>query len=453
MILVRCFHSFAAAEAYEPAMTALNLMSPRPDPFSSPAYLQAFHQEEMSSSPAPELWLMLMFRGERLIGYAALKRSVTRVLGLRAAKLDWLTDHRVPSPQIVSMADDLGPVSTALCNYLLSRSGDWSLLEFQQQPPEGALATGLKRALGSAHRLRSWPNLTLWSIPIQGLDLSRYHSALSPHFRSNLSRQMRRLFAGGAVSVIEGNGESVLSELMIHYRKIVQASWKAQASGAGPLPSAPPALLSVAAMAMPLTVQLLLLDGVPVAGLVSGDHAGATYALEIVYDDGQAALAPGMAMLFFGLQRAMRIGMTRFELMGGYGYYKQRWLGQPTQTQSLQVYQRGSAWDCRRAVGDAARWWYRAPPTVVVDHNPSRRKVLAGGDTGVGGGVEAVRVPVDAGRVFPEDRLLALRESAGVHWQSGAELVAAMPFSLDPQKARAPVRRRAALASPTAPFA
>lgn len=453
MILVRCFHSFAAAEAYEPAMTALNLTSPRPDPFSSPAYLQAFHQEQMASSPAPELWLMLMFRGERLIGYAALKRSVTRVLGLRAAKLDWLTDHRVPSPQIVSTAEDLGPVSSALCDYLLSRSGDWSLLEFQQQPPEGALATGLKRALGSAHRLRSWPNLTLWSIPIQGLDLARYHAALSSHFRSNLSRQMRRLFAGGAVSVLEGNGESVLPELMTHYRTIAQASWKARASGVRPLSSMTPTWLSVAAAAMPLTVQLLLLDGVPVAGLVSGDHAGATYALEMVYDDRHAALAPGMAMLFFGLQRAMRIGMTRFELLRGYGYYKQRWLGQPTQTQSLQVYRRCSAWDVHRALGDAARGWHRSPPPVVVDHNPSRRKTPAGGDVVGDGGIETVRVPVELERVFPADRLLALRESAGVHWQSGAELAAAMPFSLDPQRVRAPARHRAGVASPTAPFA
>jgi hypothetical protein len=429
VIAVRCLTTADEATPYRDAMTALNLAVAKPDPFSSPDFLER-HRSQLALSGLPfQLWLLLVFRHDTLVGYAALKRCVTRVLGLRAAKLDWLTDHAAPCPHVVTHDDDSEIVCAALSRYLLQQADQWSLLELQQQPENSPFAVALTRQLGDQHRLRGWPNLTHWSVPIAGHGLASYHAALSPQFRSNVSRQVRRLFASGTVSLMEGSDPAALPELMTQYRRIMPTSWKARSRHIDAGPSGAPADLPVAASAMPVTVQLLLLDGIPVAGLICGDHAGATYALDMAYDQRHAEVAPGVAMLLFGLQRAMQIGSRRFDLLRGFGYYKHRWLGLPTATESVQIYRRGGPWDWHRVLGDILR--RPQDSSESLDHNPMRREAVRAGqaiftEPGFEGSAQQL--------VRAQLSVLAAR--SGVRVRGGAELAVTLPFPLGPQKAR-----------------
>lgn len=438
MIAIHCLHSLAEAEGHRAAMTALNRAAVQPDPFSSFAYFDRHLGHRLAhddpAAPPFQLWLLLALRDGKLVGYAALKRTVTRVFGVPAARVDWLTDHAVACPRLVVRSEDAAAVSEALCRYLLGRSREWSLLEFQQQPVQGGLAKALDSQLGQSHTFRRWPNLTQWSVDLAGHSIASYYAALSSRFRSNVSRQMRGLFATGEVSVVEATGDAVVRKLYALYRGILPCSWKTSLGETAETRPGDTAKVWAVETAMPITVQLLLLDGFPIAGLVSGNFAEATYALEMAYDERYAALAPGQAMMFFGLQRYIRDGAKRCELLGGFGYYKHRWLAEPMATESVQIYRRGTPNDWHRMFGDALRWRQSLRPDRALNHNPSRRAA------GVRDVEEVMSGDERAYRQRQRERMAALRHQPGVLWQSGALLASGLPFSLGSQKSQPPKR-------------
>ncbi|HUG73480.1 MAG TPA: hypothetical protein VMK82_08670, partial [Steroidobacteraceae bacterium] len=197
MIEVRCLHDLAQAEPWREAINALNLASPRPDPFSTfEFYRNHLRNAELFAKGRFQLWLLLAFDGAELVGYLALKRSTHRVLGLRAARLDMLTEV-ADRPHLVARNGQEAAVSAALYAYLLSRKKEWSLLEFQQQDERSPLQPPPALAASVAYRVTRWPTLANATIPLDWDSLAGYFGALSSKARSNVSRQMRTLLATG----------------------------------------------------------------------------------------------------------------------------------------------------------------------------------------------------------------------------------------------------------------
>lgn len=426
MIEIRCCHNLMDAATLRQEINAVNLASVRPDPFSTFEFYENFlrHGEWPAGIKSPRLWLLLAFRDGELIGYAALKRSVHWVLGLRAAKLDWLTAYAVDRPHVVARSGQAGPVAAALYAYLLERKQEWSLLEFQQQEPGSPLRPPTTTAAG-ALRFRDWPNMANGTIPIRWNSTAEYFAALSKKARSNVSRQMRTLMAAGEVQVLTSSDPRVLPALFELYRGIEPHSWKAQANaaiGRNRQSVAYHTGLMDPAQPMRLVIQLLLLDGRPIGGLICGAYGRGLYALHIVYDERQARLAPGSAILLMGVRLAIEGRYDFFNLLHGFGYYKERWLAEMSEFRSLQVYRIATPFFWRRVLGDAMRRCLgRAEKPAALLFNPARRDPASPG-------TEAAAPAVDPGERVRHAALVerALRGSG--EFLSALQLAAVLPF-------------------------
>lgn len=375
MIEIRCCHTLEDAEPWRAAMNALNLASARPDPFST----FEFYRHHLRQAPPrrQQLWLLLAFDTGRLVGYAALRRCPQWLLGWPWTKLEWLTAHDTDRPHLVARPADTAAVAAAIYDYLLSRAPEWDLLEFQQQEEGSPLAP--PASLGKAFRTRQWPNLPNGTIPIRWAGLTEYFAALSPKPRSNIGRQMRNLMGAGEVVALASSDPGALKPLFELYRGIEPQSWKSRAhadTGHDARSLQYWTSLMEEGQPMKIRIQLVLLDGAPVSGLICGIFGRTVYALHIVHDERLARLGPGSAVLLMGLRHAIEGGFATFDLLRGSAYYKTRWLAEMTDTHSLQLYHARSPVYWRRALGDSLRRLIQPlRPHLPPLFNPLRRRV------------------------------------------------------------------------------
>lgn len=439
MIEVRCFHRMADAEPFRQAINALNLASTRPDPFSTFEFYDNYlrNAESFSADENMRLWLLLAFSDDELVGYLALRQRLHRVLGLRAAKLDLMSDFVADRPHLVARSEHARPVGAAIYAYLLGRKMEWSLLEFQQQDAASPLLPPPVEATSGACQFQQWPNPANATIALRWRSVAGYFAALSKKARSNVSRQMRTLLAAGEAQVLTSSDPQATAALFELYCSIEPHSWKAKADVAISLDRQSIGYytgLMQPAQPMQLWIQVLLLDGMPIAGLISGAFDKGLHALHIVHDDRFARLAPGSAILLMGVRLAIEGRYEFFNLLRGFGYYKARWLAQISETQSLQIYRVGTPFFWRRVLGDVRRrwlgprldhWFGKTDANETTVSNPTRRKTEK---------AEPAHAAASRARLAsPEqhERYAALiaqvRRGRG-EFLSGSALAAAMPF-------------------------
>ena len=383
MIEVRCLHSLRDAQPFREAMNALNLASARPDPFSTFEFYANHLRNGVPDPATAQLWLLLAFIEDRLVGYLALKLRRLRVLCLPAAKLELLTAFKAARPHLIVAADSRAAVQAAIYAYIFGRRREWSLLEFAQQDASSALLPPPAQATSDGYSFQQWPNLENGSIAVRWDSSTAYFSALSGKFRRSVSRQMRTLLAAGDVQLLTSSDQETLSPLLELYRSVEAHSWKARTDVAFEGVDRRIEFyreLMEPGQPMRITIHVLLLDGVPIAGLITGIFAGGLYALQMAYDDRYGRLAPGSALLLMGMRLAIESAYRFFDLLQGFGYHKERWLAQMTGTQSLQIYRTGSPFYWRRVLGDAKRRWFAAAPDVDAPLSNPARHAIAGGE-------------------------------------------------------------------------
>jgi hypothetical protein len=432
LISVRCFDSFEQAAFLQDEVDALNWQSSRPDPFSTFEFYKTFclHDEQALPGQGLRLCFLAAFSGDNLVGYLALRRVTLRVWGMRVNTLEMLVTHDNDRPHVVARPEHLGATSEAFYSHLLARPGEWSMLEFRQQDGSSALFPP-PAAVGLAnYRVREWPSLENCTIPVRWASLAAYFEALPKKYRTNLGRQMRHLLAAGQVELLNSSDPGVTPALLELCLAIEARSWKVQAQaniGRHPERVAYFRRLLEPGQPMRVSIQILLLDGMPVAGLVSGSFGSGLYALHIVYDDRLNRFAPGSAMLLLGMRQAIDAGCGFFNLLSGFGYYKVRWLAEVTPTRIAQIYRKGSLLDWRRRLGDGFRRWF-APrrDAAAQQFNPSRRDVT--GRDPASGVAEAIEAPHWSTEQRDRCAALIARVRAGQgEFLSSAQLAAAMP--------------------------
>lgn len=426
MIEVRCYDSFAAAAGLRAPADALNCASTRPDPFSTFEFFETFHRHD-EAHPAGRglgLWLLAAFRGGRLVGYAALRRVMRHHWGLPYAMVGFLVTHDTDRPHVVAREADLVAVTAAFYRYLLSRREEWSLLEFQQQDAASPLLLPPPGVDLGACRVSSWPSLENGTVHLRWPSLAGYLEALPKKFRANLGRQVSALLAAGRVELLASGDPRTTPLLFELYLGIEAHSWKSRAGATiarHPCRIAYFRSLLEANQPMQVTIQLLLLDGVPVAGLINGAFGDGLYALQIAYDEQLARLAPGSAMLLLGVREAIAGGRSFFNLLSGFGYYKTRWLAEITETRVAQIYRRGSLPWWHRLAGDLKRRLMpAAAPRAPARFNPTRRALAARGLP------PAPAWPADARARI--DTLVAQARYDGAEFLGADQLAAALPL-------------------------
>jgi hypothetical protein len=455
VIEVRCVHELAQAHAHRSAINALNQASARPDPFST----YEFYDHCLRNAAAyPDgsglrLWLLLAFRGDELVGYLALKEGRQRVFGLSVTRLDLLTSYVADRPHLVASADQLPQVSAAMWAYLLGRKRDWSLLEFEQQDDRSALLPVPTAAMAGQCRLRLWPNMATGIIELPTTGLAGYFGALSPKARSNVGRKMRGLLDAGDVQLLTSTSTESAAVLFELYRCIEPHSWKGQADvaiGRNAQAIDLCAGLLDPAQPMALVVQVLLLNGAPIAGLISGRFGRGLYAMHVVYDERQGELSPGSAIMLLGIRHALATGCEFVNLLWGSGHYKTRWLAQMHDTCSLQVYRVGSPYYWRRLLGDLRRRWVgEAPADAPVKFNPLRRALALRGRLPCAAAADPARPSSDIGATALATALIDRARRLQVSCLSTAQLAAAMPFATTPARPKRPQLVKRAQAAAT----
>jgi len=433
LIEVRCFGSLEEAAFLREEVNALNRAGTRPDPFSTFEFFENFlrHEKSFPQGRGLHLWFLAAFDTGRLVGYMALKRTTHKVLGLPVSRLDFLVTHDTDRPQLVARPEHALAVSEAFYAYLLERKREWSFLEFRQQDAASPLFPPPAAVKLKGYRVRQWPSLDNGTIHMRWGTLDAYFKSFSPKFRSNVSRQMRSLLAAGEVEYLASSDPAATPALFELYHSIEPRSWKSRAGVAigrntqwveyfkGLLDARQP---------MRVSIQLLLLDGVPVAGFISGAFMKRLYALHMVYDDRLSRLAPGSALLLMAMRQAIDGRYALFNLLSGFGYYKVRWQAQMTETRIAQIYRAGSLLFWRRVLGDWMRRVFSARPNKApVLFNSLRR------DVGERESEQAERGKIPRLPISHEEReriaalIAEVRKGQG-EFLSAAELAAVMPF-------------------------
>ena len=430
---MRCFGSLEEAAFLREDVNALNRAGTRPDPFSTFEFFENFlrYEKFFPQDQNLRLWFLAAFDAGRLVGYMALKQLTHKVLGLRASKIDFLVTHDADRPQLVARPEHALAVSEAFYAYLLERKREWSFLEFRQQDAASPLFPPPAAARLKGYLVREWPSLDNGTIPLRWDTLDAYFKSFSPKFRSNVSRQMRSLLAAGEVEYLASSDPAITPALFELYHSIEPRSWKSRAGAAiGRYPQWVEYFKGLldARQPMRVSIQLLLLDGVPVAGFISGAFMKRLYALHMVYDDRLSRLAPGSALLLMAMRQAIDGRYALFNLLSGFGYYKVRWQAQMTETRIAQIYRAGSLLFWRRVLGDWMRRVFSARPNKApVLFNSLRR------DVGERESEQAERGKIPRLPISHEEReriaalIAEVRKGQG-EFLSAAELAALMPF-------------------------
>lgn len=433
MIEVRCFGSLAEAAYLREEVNALNLASARPDPFSTFEFFENYlqHDEYLSGRQGMRLWFLAAFLDGRLVGYLALKQVLHKVLGLRTFRIGFLVEHNADRPHLVAAPRHMNPISEAFYAYLLGRKREWSLLEFQQQDDTSTLFPPPAAADISGCLVRQWPSLENGTISIRWRSLHEYLEALAQKPRSNVSRQVRNLFAAGNVEWLASSDPVTTPVLFDLYRGIEPRSWKSRADAT--IDRHPErieyfrGLLDVR-QPMRTSIQVLLLDGTPIAGLITGAFMRGLYALHMVYDDRLSRLAPGSAMMLMGLRQAIDGQYAFLNLLSGFGYYKTRWLAEITETRIAQIYRSGSLLFWHRLLGDWKRQMFMAGPAKTpMLFNPVRRDVGERGDERVESGNPLIQ-EISHEEQAQQSALIAEVRKGRSEYLPMAELAAQMPF-------------------------
>jgi len=434
LIEVRCFGSLEEAAFLRDEVNALNRAGARPDPFSTFEFFENFlrYDKSFPQNQGLRLWFLAAFDAGRLVGYMALKRMTHKVLGLPASRLNFLVSHDADRPQLVARPEHALAVSAAFYAYLLERGREWSFLEFRQQDAASPLFPPPAAVKLKGYWVRQWPSLDNGTIHVRWDTLDAYFKSFSKKFRSNVSRQMRSLLAAGGVEYLASSDPATTPALFELYHGIEPRSWKSRAGvaiGRNPRWVEYFRGLLDAQQPMRVSIQLLLLDGIPIAGLISGAFMKGLYALHIVYDERLRRLAPGSAMLLMGMRQAIDGRYAFFNLLSGFGYYKVRWQAQMTETRIAQIYRAGGILFWRRVFGDWKRWVFSAKPAQTPElFNPLRRDTgeREGEQTGPG---QIPELPLDNEERERVAALIAEVRKGQGEFLTAAGLAAVMPFA------------------------
>lgn len=351
-LTVRCAESLDALRPHRDALDALNAQSRAPDAFST----FAFHESLLAAAPATQLRFLTAWEGDRPAGYLALRRTEETFWGAPHARLEFLAARDVDAPRLVCRPEDEARCAAAFYRHLLSRDQDWSLLELRQQYPDSPL---LHVPGSEAHRLRLFESKENATIPLARFrSLADFHKACGKKHRNNVSRAVRQLLGKGVVEHVSSDDPLATPALLELYAALERRSWKDRAGTAVGRSQERAALLRrllAPDQPMRISVELLLLDGAPVAGLINGAFGKTLYALQIVHDEALADLSPGTAALLLGVRRGIEGGFSAYNLLSGFGYYKARWLAELSPSQSVQIFRAGKAHFWKALLGDVKR--------------------------------------------------------------------------------------------------
>jgi len=410
-------------------LNEVNLASRRPTPFATREFLSAYLAHDEFRAPGDEVLILLALEGERLVGFLPLRKTIQRALGLPYGKIECLALGYRDRPTVVARAEDEAACAAAFFRHLQREPG-WSLLELTSQDSESAFQ-GLVGAPGRgfwARRHETDPNTT---IPLPFPALRDYYASFDGDFRRKVTAHCRRLLGAGRVEVIVSAEPGARSALLDLYLDVERRSWKEKASaGISRHPERLAFFRELCAGPLTIVFEIVMLDGVPVAGLAAIEFEKTWYVLESTYDAAYADLAPGYLLHLVAIGAAIDRGQRAFNLLHGYSYYKRPWKGVGTETAAVQVFRVPSVPYLKAQAGDFKRRHWAAA-TSKEQFNPAKR---ASGNEGAKRAQQARPPREDAAKLAASVLPRLATAGSGVTCLSGAALLASLPFAPAPER-------------------
>ncbi len=420
---LRVLRSVDECEPWRQQMNALNMRSFRPCPFSTVEYLRSYVEYDEFTEPGELAPLVLLATENNCLrGYLPLRCTQESFLGSAHPKITTLTTHDCDRPHVVAEAPDLERCHALFYRHVFSAER-WDFLELvDQDEANGAFPLPASLALGR-HYVRRQPAVANATIPIAYNNLGSYYRAIRRKVRLNLARVVRRLMTAGSVEWLWASSANDVQLLLEDYMRIEQRSWKHAVRGTicrDPRRVAFFRTLAAEEQPMRLCVGLVVLDGLPVAGMVVGLFGDGLFGLQMCFDEQYAALAPGQLLLLLVVRQAIMLRCRFINLLHGSFHYKERWLAEVTPTWNVQVFRRNSALYAKARAGNikhAARMLLAAPAPVACNLDKRRLELRV----------------VDDDPLRCESRALFARLGdtleSGEHLR-GAELARELPFAL-----------------------
>ena len=373
---VKAFRSLDEAASLKDEINALNRVSRRPSPFHTFEYLVSAENYDEHTAAGQETLLLVAFERGRIIGYLPLVKRPSRIWGFGYVSVEFLSQCVSERPYAVARSEDEERCCAAFYTYLFEVEKRWSVLQLGGQDQDSKLLPfpeKLSRGRFSARYLTDLPNCT---IPTSYESLHGYTEALGQEFRRNITRRTRKLLAQGNVESLSSSDPHALPQLLDIYLDIESKSWKSGTQVAMARNAERIAFfrsLLPADQPMAIGIRLILLDGVPIAGLVYGTFQRDLYLLEIVYREDYRDFAPGNLIQIIAIHEAIEKKLQSCNLLASFAYYKSHWLADITETQFVQIFRVGSLRHLAAQVGDLRKRLRPEPTETTEAFNRDKR--------------------------------------------------------------------------------
>lgn len=406
-------------------MLRLNLASRRQCPFFTPEYIDAglAHSEEFRRDEVDAFVVVVRSTNGDVIGVLPLRRTWNRT-SVPFRQIEFLASSEVDLPDVIAAEAHEDVVAAAVMGYLPKLLASASAVHLPKLSEQSAMFPQRSAADRRWTHVQEGPGMPVSHIPVVHASGAEYFGALSKRMRSNVSRLGRRLAAAGSVEMLSASiggpgsnaasGEALL-ELFEVYLQLEDRSWKRSTEAAIRRHDERAEMfraLFLTADAVGHHVDLITLDGVPVAGLISMSLGSSSFLMETCYDERFAEFSPSNLLILLAVERAIRTGINEVSLHGHFDYYKHRWLAAMVETCDVRVVRPASVPHLRTQLGVVARRMARRDGRGVAVPNGHRDNaaVLPG--------------------AWPQEVLRAVHANPDVVRSDTAALDAALPFDI-----------------------
>ena len=380
MLTIARFESLAACATLRDEMDALNRQSRRPCPYSTFAYYENFiaHDELLVEGRDARMLLLAVRDGDRLVGYAALRRRRATPLSRRFAKIEWLVTRDTDRPHMVCAPGDEERCARAIVEHLRDDELRWSYLELGDQEEHDALARAARSLAGRWFVARRYDGHAHSWLDVRWPDGAGYFRGLSKKKRGKVSHDVRKLMKSARLEIVRSVDPASARALLPVYLAIEGRSWKHRARvGIGRHPQRIAFYEGLFDECQPMRagISLLVLDGTPVAGMISGTFADTFYLIEIVYDGRCERSSPGQTLQFFTMMHVVDAGLARVNMRSDSTYWKSEWLATSSPTHHLRIIRRPSLSWVQSIAGAVRRRVRAALASSQRRWNPLKRVV------------------------------------------------------------------------------
>ncbi|MBC7795153.1 MAG: GNAT family N-acetyltransferase [Clostridia bacterium] len=364
----------------EHELAAVHATSPRLSPFTTPSFMINYVEHDEYARASDEILVLLAREGYRLVGYLALRLRKEEVLNFAHLKVEALLTHDSERPHVVSAATDEARCARAFLQHMVASR--WDMLEMMEQDATSPFFAAAQELDDRRFYVRRFAGEPVAVIANSYPSLAHYYGAMTKKFRQNLRRSARDLFALDGIEYLASRDARGAAYLLESYLEMEGASWKA--GGNGTISRHPERLsffrhLAAERLPFDISVELFMHGGRPIAGLINGAFGSGFYALQIAHDARYDDVAPGSMLLFLAMERVIDDGFEFYNLLHGSTYYKTRWLADVLETESVQIFRRGSVPYFKARLGELRRAVKNRGNTAVkiASFNSLKRTVMA----------------------------------------------------------------------------